>query len=145
MHSSFHRILSLATVLAFLAIWSWAALLIGNKVILPTVGDVAELLFHPNEDLLSMGSLITNVVVSLFRVLIGYIVAVLVAIPLGIAMGYYVSVHTMFGDFLNLFRPIPPLAWVPLVMAWFGIASFADLFGVIADRGSFISIISSIR
>ena len=86
MHSSFHRILSLATVLAFLAIWSWAALLIGNKVILPTVGDVAELLFHPNEDLLSMGSLISNIVVSLFRVLIGYIVAVLVAIPLGIAM-----------------------------------------------------------
>ncbi|MBP9943918.1 MAG: ABC transporter permease, partial [Desulfomicrobium sp.] len=66
-------------------------------------------------------------------VLLGYTVAVAVAIPLGIAMGYYSAAHTMLGDFLNLFRPIPPLAWVPLVMAWFGVASLADLFGV--DRG----------
>jgi len=133
MHSLAHRALSLGTVLVFLALWSWAALLIDNKVILPTVGQVAELLFHPNEDLLSMGSLVTNIMVSLLRVLLGYSVAVLVAVPLGIAMGYYSAMHTMLGDFLNLFRPIPPLAWVPLVMAWFGIASLADLFSV--DRG----------
>ena len=133
MHSLAHRALSLGTVFVFLALWSWAALLIDNKVILPTVGQVAELLFHPNEDLLSMGSLVTNIMVSLLRVLLGYSVAVLVAVPLGIAMGYYSAMHTMLGDFLNLFRPIPPLAWVPLVMAWFGIASLADLFSV--DRG----------
>ena len=133
MHTRYHRVLSLAAVLVFLALWSWAAMVIGNKVILPTVGEVADLLSRPTEDLLSMGSLLTNIVVSLLRVLLGYMVAVIIAIPLGIAMGYYSAVHTMFGDFLNLFRPIPPLAWVPLVMAWFGIASLADLFGV--DRG----------
>jgi NitT/TauT family transport system permease protein len=133
MHNFYHRVLSLATVLVFLALWSWAAMVIGNKVILPTVGEVADLISRPTEDLLSMGSLLTNVIVSLLRVLLGYMVAVVIAIPLGIAMGYYSAVHTMFGDFLNLFRPIPPLAWVPLVMAWFGIASLADLFGV--DRG----------
>ena len=133
MHTRYHRVLSLAAVLAFLAIWSWSAMVIGNKVILPTVGEVAALLSRPTEDLLSMGSLLTNILVSLLRVLLGYMVAVAIAIPLGIAMGYYSAVHTMLGDFLNLFRPIPPLAWVPLVMAWFGIASLADLFGV--DRG----------
>ncbi|NLY41159.1 MAG: ABC transporter permease [Desulfovibrionales bacterium] len=126
----FSRFLSLVTVLVFLGLWSWAAIAIGNKVILPTVGEVADLLVQPTADLLSMGSLLTNVLVSLLRVLLGYLIAVAIGIPLGIAMGYYSAVHTMFGDFLNLFRPIPPLAWVPLVMAWFGIASLADLFGV---------------
>ena len=133
MHTRYHRVLSLGAVLAFLAIWSWAATVVGNKVILPTVGEVADLLSSPTEDLLSLGSLLTNIVVSLLRVLLGYTVAVAIAIPLGIAMGYYSAAHTMLGDFLNLFRPIPPLAWVPLVMAWFGIASLADLFSV--DRG----------
>jgi len=138
-----NRALALATVLAFLIFWSWAASVIGNSVILPTVGEVAKLLSHPGDDLLSMGSLIANIGVSLLRVLLGYCVAVLIAIPLGIAMGYYSVVHAMFGDFLNIFRPIPPLAWVPLVMAWFGIASLADLFGV--DRGQWFIYLNNFK
>ena len=128
-----HRALALATVLGFLLVWSWAASRIGNSVILPSVAEVFSLLSHPCDDLLSMGSLLTNIGVSLLRVLLGYCVAVVIAIPLGLAMGYFSLAHAMLGDFLNIFRPIPPLAWVPLVMAWFGIASLADLFGV--DRG----------
>jgi len=77
-----------------------------------------------------MGSLLSNVLVSLIRVMVGYILAVMVAIPLGIMMGYYSIVFNLFNNFLGLFRPIPPLAWVPLVLAWFGVASFATLFGI---------------
>ncbi|NCD25978.1 MAG: ABC transporter permease [Deltaproteobacteria bacterium] len=128
-----HHALSLAAFLLLLIIWAWAASAIQNAVILPSVEQVATVLAHPNDDLLSMGSLLTNIGVSLVRVLLGYSVAVLIAVPLGIVMGYSMTMHTMLGDFLNLFRPIPPLAWVPLVMAWFGIASLADLFGI--DRG----------
>lgn len=128
-----HHALSLAAFLLLLIIWAWAASAIQNAVILPSVEQVATVLAHPNDDLLSMGSLLTNIGVSLVRVLLGYSVAVLIAVPLGIIMGYSMTMHTMLGDFLNLFRPIPPLAWVPLVMAWFGIASLADLFGI--DRG----------
>jgi len=77
-----------------------------------------------------MGSLASNVLVSLVRVIIGYSVAALIAIPLGVIMGYYGVVFKFFNGFLNLFRPIPPLAWVPLVMAWFGISSLATVTGV---------------
>jgi NitT/TauT family transport system permease protein len=83
MHSLPHRVLALATLAAFLALWAWAASVIGNSVILPTVGQVAELLARPNDNLLSMGSLLTNIGVSLLRVLLGYGVAVAVGIPLG--------------------------------------------------------------
>lgn len=143
MHTFSHRVLALATLATFLAIWAWAASVIDNSVILPTVGQVAELLASPGQDLLSMGSLLTNIGVSLLRVLLGYGVAVVVGVPLGIGMGYYSVMHTMLGDFLNLFRPIPPLAWVPLVMAWFGIASLADLFGV--DRGQWFVYLSNFK
>ena len=115
-------------------IWVYAASLIGNQVVLPKVSQVFVLLIHPTEDLLSMGSLATNVAVSLVRVLMGYLTAALLGIPLGILMGYYGLVFRLMSTFLNLFRPIPPLAWVPLVMAWFGIASLATVLGLETGR-----------
>ncbi len=119
----------LAPVLLGIA-WTILAQRIDNQVILPSIAQVAEILFHPGQDLIGMGSLTANVAVSLVRVVLGYTVAALVAIPLGVAMGYYGPAYQFFNGFLNMFRPIPPLAWVPLVMAWFGISSLATLVGV---------------
>jgi len=114
----------------FAVLWVVLAQRIANQVILPGMDQVAALLVRPTEDLISMGSLASNVLVSLVRVIIGYSVAALIAIPLGVVMGYYGVVFKFFNGFLNLFRPIPPLAWVPLVMAWFGISSLATVTGV---------------
>lgn len=107
--------------------WIIVAGQINNSIILPSINQVFDVLAHPFSDLISMGSLSSNVLVSLARVLLGYVLAVLVAVPLGVIMGYYGMVFKAFNGFLNLFRPIPPLAWVPLVMAWFGISSLASL------------------
>ncbi|SDL37807.1 NitT/TauT family transport system permease protein [Maridesulfovibrio ferrireducens] len=116
---------------ALLAVtWMILARQISNQVILPGIEQVAELLGNPTEDLISMGSLFSNVLVSLVRVIMGYAIAAFVAIPLGIVMGYYGFVFKFFNGFLNLFRPIPPLAWVPLVLAWFGVSSLATISGV---------------
>ncbi len=114
----------------FALVWMALAWRIGNQVILPNIGQVTDLLVHPTEDLISMGSIAGNVAVSLVRVIMGYAAAAAIAIPLGVVMGYYGFVFKLFNGFLNLFRPIPPLAWVPLVMAWFGISSLATMFGV---------------
>lgn len=115
-----------------LLIFLWLILVprINNQVILPGVWEVGRLLFHPTQDMIGMGSLAGNVLVSLLRVVMGYSIAAVIAIPLGVVMGYYGLVFRFFNGFLSLFRPIPPLAWVPLVMAWFGIASLATLIGV---------------
>jgi NitT/TauT family transport system permease protein len=125
-----HLFLPLAVPSLLIVIWIYAAWRIGNQVILPRVDAVGVLLAHPAENLISMGSLAGNVAVSLVRVLMGYILAALIGIPLGILMGYYGLVFRMMNTFLNLFRPIPPLAWVPLVMAWFGVSSLATALGI---------------
>ena len=100
-------------------------------------------MIRPTENLISMGSLLSNILVSLVRVIVGYVLAVLVAIPLGILMGYFSTVFNLFNGFLGLFRPIPPLAWVPLVLAWFGVASFATLLGV--EEGQLYIWLSSLK
>jgi len=116
--------------LALLCLWQLLAMKLNNQVILPTVTAVLEILLSPGHELLSMGSLIQNILVSLCRVLIGFFLAVLLAVPLGILMGYDKMVFSLFNHVLGLLRPIPPLAWVPLVLAWFGVASLANLLGV---------------
>ncbi len=116
--------------LVFLGIWQIGANSIQNAIVLPQIKSVVSLLINPTVSLLSMGSLIDNITISLFRVLIGYFLAVLIAIPLGIIMGYKNLVYNMFNNFIGLFRPIPPLAWVPLVLAWFGVLSLANIFPV---------------
>lgn len=116
--------------LLFLILWAIIARRIDNQVILPGIGQVTDILMHPGRDLISMGSIAGNSLVSLARVVLGYVTAAALAIPLGVIMGYYGLVFRFFNGFLNLFRPIPPLAWVPLVMAWFGISSLATISGV---------------
>ena len=113
-----------------LVLWQIIAVKLGNPVILPTVDAVLSILLNPLEELLSMGSLLENILISLWRVLIGFILSVVIAVPLGIIMGYNQTVFNLFNQSLGLIRPIPPLAWVPLVLAWFGIASLANLLGI---------------
>ena len=115
---------------AVLVLWQIIAVKMDNPVVLPTVDAVFAVLLNPFEELLSMGSLLQNILISLWRVLIGFFLATLLAVPLGIIMGYNQTVFTLLHQSLGLIRPIPPLAWVPLVLAWFGIASVATLLGI---------------
>ena len=115
---------------AVLVLWQIIAVKMDNPVVLPTVDAVFAVLLNPFEELLSMGSLLQNILISLWRVLIGFFLATLLAVPLGIIMGYNQTVFTLLHQSLGLIRPIPPLAWVPLVLAWFGIASVANLLGI---------------
>lgn len=113
--------------LLFFAVWECTARVVDNDLILPPLSQIAALLVRPGENVISMGSLTGNIGVSLVRVLCGYALAALVGVPLGVAMGYYAGLHRLLNTFLGMFRPIPPLAWVPLVLAWFGVASLATL------------------
>jgi len=63
----------------------------------------------------------THALYSLERVFLGYSVAVLLGIPLGIAVGRSRRVRFLVGPFIELLRPIPPLAWIPIAILWFGI------------------------
>lgn len=120
-------LLPLFMPLAFLAVWQVMAVTINNPITLPTVDRVIAVLADPTRPLIGLGSLLSNLTASFSRVLVGYTLAVLLAIPFGVAMGYSPVAYRLFNNFFSVFRPIPPLAWVPLVLAWFGTMSLAHL------------------
>ena len=101
--------------------WGIAAIIIDNPFVLPKLGAVISVLLHPTEDILGTGSLIYNAYVSLVRVASGFLVALAIAIPLGIGMGWSKRLDAFMDTTVQLIRPIPPLAWGPLAIAWFSI------------------------
>lgn len=111
-------------------LWSIFSKIIDNPSILPPVKDILYNFTHAFDNFIGLGSLPRNIGFSLVRVLLGYSLGVIIAIPLGLLIGYFRTMSALFESFINLFKPIPPLAWQPLVLGWFGVSSIATLIGL---------------
>ncbi|MEW5722789.1 MAG: ABC transporter permease [Thermodesulfobacteriota bacterium] len=59
---------------------------------------------------------------------IGYLLSLLVGLPLGLFMGWFTAVRGLFRPIFELIRPIPPIAWIPLCIFWFGIGLWGKVF-----------------
>ena len=77
--------------------------------------------FSAAVDLMQRGVLVTHVLDSLYRVLLAVGTASVIGIPLGLAMGWFPRFRSTVDPLLEFVRPIPPLAWIPLSILWFGI------------------------
>jgi ABC-type nitrate/sulfonate/bicarbonate transport system permease component len=73
-------------------------------------------------------TLIGHTLVSLQIVLGGFFSAVLIGIPLGVLMGWFKRIESIVDPLFQLLRPIPPLAWIPLSLLWFGIGIRSKIF-----------------
>ena len=79
-------------------------------------------------ELLRHGLLLKYAVASLFRVTWGFLLAAAIAIPLGLTIGWYRRAELAFNPLLQMFRPISPLAWIPIAILWFGVGDLAAIF-----------------
>jgi ABC-type nitrate/sulfonate/bicarbonate transport system permease component len=78
--------------------------------------------------LTASGELPTDAAYSVFRVVCAWSLAALVAVPLGFAMGRWQRLERVLDPVVELFRPISPLAWIPLAILWFGIDEGGKIF-----------------
>lgn len=69
------------------------------------------------------GELITDSLSSLYRVVVGFLIGGGLALPLGLAMGMSPRVYDWFNVLVQMVRPIPPIAYIPLSMLWFGLGN----------------------
>ncbi|HDS16861.1 MAG TPA: ABC transporter permease [Proteobacteria bacterium] len=109
----------------FLLAWELLARFSGwNVQVFPGPGQV----FSSLGELLADGSLLRHTIASLFRVTVGFYLAVLVGIPLGIVLGRHQLVNAICNPIIQFLRPISPIAWIPLAMLWFGIGDQPAIF-----------------
>jgi sulfonate transport system permease protein len=120
-------------------VWEIAARAINNQFILPRLETVIPVLLTPTVDILGTGSLLHNAMVSLERVGAGFLVALAIAIPLGVGMGWSGRLDSFVDTTIQLLRPIPPLAWGPLAIAWFSVGLGSMVFIILI--GAFFPIL----
>ncbi len=118
-----HLILPLTVAFVFLASWHICVRLSGSDLF-PTPIEVLRGLI----ELIQRGLLAKYIVASLFRVIWGFTLAVLIGVPFGLVLGWYGRAFEAFNPMIQIFRPISPIAWIPLAILWFGVTDAAPVF-----------------
>ena len=119
-----------------LALW-WLLTATGlvDKVLLPAPGEVATAFSRSIAD----GTLVRHTGISLLRVLEGFLIALAIAVPVGIVMGSWQIARGLLEPMIELLRPIPPIAMIPLAILWFGIDELSKV--LIIAYGAFFPIL----
>jgi NitT/TauT family transport system permease protein len=94
-------------------------------------------------ELLQDGTLVESSLASLQRILIGWSLGIIVGAPLGIIMGRIKAVRNLLDPYIEFFRFIPPIAFVTLAIAWFGIGETSKIV-LIFYTSVFIVVINTI-
>jgi NitT/TauT family transport system permease protein len=116
-------ILSVSGVVIALAAWHVAVVLSPGTLVPSPAQSLAGIV-----ELAEKGLLVRYVVASLFRVTWGYLAALLLAVPFGIALGLGRRGEMAINPIIQLLRPISPLAWIPIAILWFGVGDGAAVF-----------------
>ena len=116
-------LLPVAVAVMFLVGWD-AAVRITQSDIFPRPHEVGRGVV----ELVEKGLLLKYIVASLFRVTIGFTLAVLIGIPFGLFLGWFGLAFKAFNPMIQMLRPISPIAWIPVAILWFGISDVAPIF-----------------
>jgi len=119
----------------FIFLWSmisWLELISPRYTPSPiqVVGGWWEWIFGSatDSDVWYSGTWLLHLLDSLYRVLIGFIIAAVVGVVLGVLIGWFKLVSNLFDPFIQLLRPIPVTAWLPFSIVFFGIQDTSAIF-----------------
>lgn len=117
-------LIPLATVAVVIVIWQIIAVyLVGNMFKLPSFTDVVAAFIRNMFG--ARGTLPQDIALSLYHFAIGMAAALIVGIPTGVCMGWFRDIDIALNPIVELIRPIPPLAWIPFAIIWFGLSHAA--------------------
>jgi ABC-type nitrate/sulfonate/bicarbonate transport system permease component len=94
-----------------------------NAVLMPGPLDV----LRTGIDLIKSGELQNDILASMSRVLQGFAIAAVLGVGLGMAVGHSRLLENLIDPMLELLRPIPPLAFLPMMVLWFGIGEASKI------------------
>lgn len=118
------RWIRISSLVGFFVLWEGICQLgLVNPLFLPAPSGVL-LTFGK---LLRTGELATHVSVSLYRALLGFALAAVIAVPHGILIAWFRTVEDTTNPLVELFRPIPAVALIPVAILWFGIGDLSKI------------------
>lgn len=123
-------LLSVLGIIVFIGIWEAVVkfgLISEDKLVAPSqiVLTFMDKLENPIPD---GNTIIVHFLTSLKLVVLGFLVSCIIGVPLGLFMGFFNVANRIFTPIFEIIRPIPPLAWIPIVIVVLGIGLKAELF-----------------
>lgn len=118
-------ILPVLSIAIFIGLWLMVSLKEGSLI--PTPMDVFERFIKLVQKPVSKTTILGHVWASTKRVLAGLLIACLFGIPFGLLIGWNKTCNSLFKPLFDLIRPIPALAWIPLMTLWFGIGEASKI------------------
>jgi NitT/TauT family transport system permease protein len=114
---------AMAVIAVLLAAW-WLIVVETHSVIFPTPWQVVA----GTIELIKDGTLWTHIGASLMRVGVGFSLAVLVGVPLGLWLGWVKGAYSTLNPLFQILRPISPIAWIPIAILWFGVGNASPIY-----------------
>ena len=123
-----------APLIITIILWEFlAGYVVKNSALLPRFSEVIFSFYLLREDIP------TDILVSLYHFVIGLTLAFFIALPLAIGMGWFKGIFSVVDPVIEILRPIPPIAWIPLAIVWFHLTHYAA--GFIIFLGAFFPIL----
>ena len=116
--------LALCSFALFVGLWYAVAAWIDNRILIPSPAQVATALYQLGIE----GEIFEHALVSTTRLGISLVVAILLALPLGFAMGLNDRLNGYLDPLVELLRPISGIAWIPLGLFIFGVGDVLPVF-----------------
>jgi len=116
-------VLPLIVVTVLILIWDLIVWFVGGTIFPRPMAVLTGMV-----ELIRRGVLLKYVVASLFRVSAGFLLALMVGIPLGLLRGWFTRALQAFNPLIQMLRPISPIAWIPVAILWFGVSDLAPIF-----------------
>jgi ABC-type nitrate/sulfonate/bicarbonate transport system permease component len=117
--------LNLVGAAAILLAWEACA---GLDIINPFLLPPPSRLLSTFGEMLGNGLLLTHAAASLERVMVGFLIAAVMGMAAGVALGWWNTASELLQPIIEALRPIPPIAWTPLAILWFGIGNAPSYF-----------------
>lgn len=117
----------------------WAIVSRSNPAVLPTFESIGERFVKLMDKPIKSLSLAGHIWASLKRVFTALIISWVLGISFGFLIGWKKTMRALFGSIFNLLRPIPPIAWIPLIIMWCGVSETGKI--IIVFIGAFTPVV----
>ncbi|MCI9306378.1 MAG: ABC transporter permease [Lachnospiraceae bacterium] len=123
-------LLGIISIFIFLTVWQMLCTLhiVGENVLVSPIKVIQAIWIKAGDTRPDGNTLLQNILSSFRLVLIGFGLALVIGLPLGLLMGWYRPLDKFIRPIFEIIRPLPPIAWIPIVIVILGIGTAAKSF-----------------